>query len=127
MLANRAGVVSPFMRSHRTLALAAAILYATGSFGAGAQETGGDLAAGRALALQTCAACHLVGTTQTVPDGTKHAPAFSSVANMPSVTARSLYVFLNSPHPSMPNLILSGKEAKDVIAYILSLRTRRSL
>jgi hypothetical protein len=31
-------------------------------------------------------------------------------------------VFFQSPHPTMPNLVLSPEETDNVIAYILSLR-----
>ena len=112
------------MSLYRFLSIAVAAFFPLLAQG---QEAGGDLAAGKALAVQTCAACHLVGTAQKEPDRSKHAPAFATVANMPSTTGRSLYVFLHTPHPSMPNLVLSGKEADDVIAYILSLRTRNAL
>jgi len=105
-------------------ALAALLLFAPA---VAAQETGGDVAAGKALAVQTCSACHLVGASQQAPDRSVRAPAFRDVANMPATTTRSLYVFLHTPHPSMPNLILSQKEADDVISYIMSLRTRSGL
>jgi hypothetical protein len=51
-------------------------------------------------------------------------PAFPAVARMPSTTALSLRVFLQTPHARMPNLHLSRDETDDVIAYILSLRDR---
>jgi len=41
---------------------------------------------------------------------------------MPSTTQASLGVFLQTPHASMPSLILSVAERNDLIAYILSLR-----
>ena len=50
------------------------------------------------------------------------APTFFDIANMASTTPTSLYVFLHSPHPSMPSIRLDKKESGDVIAYILSLR-----
>jgi hypothetical protein len=50
------------------------------------------------------------------------APDFVDIANGQAVTAMSLAAFLRTPHPSMPNLILSSDEMSDVIAYILSLR-----
>ena len=48
----------------------------------------------------------------------------TEVANLPSTTALSLKVFLQSSHKDMPNLILKPAEADDIIAYILSLKRR---
>jgi hypothetical protein len=41
---------------------------------------------------------------------------------MPSTTADGLNVFLQAPHATMPNLVLSPSDRSDLIAYILSLR-----
>lgn len=78
---------------------------------------------GLAYAREICAACHSVemgAAVSTVPD----APSFESVANRPGVTAQSLDVWLQGPHPTMPNLQISTEERNHVISYILSLRTR---
>ena len=76
----------------------------------------GDPAAGKQLAERTCLECHRAQNTS------RKAPAFSVIAAMPSTTAQSLDVFLRTSHPTMPNLILSGTDRGDLIAYILSLR-----
>lgn len=76
-----------------------------------------DAARGRALVAANCDTCHA-----SVPAG--RAPSFASVAAMPSTTALALGVFLRTSHPSMPNIVLSPAELDDVIAYILSLKTR---
>ncbi len=76
----------------------------------------GDPAAGKQLAEATCLECH------GAKDASRKAPSFSAIAAMPSTTARSLDVFLRTSHPTMPNLILSGTDRGDLIAYILSLR-----
>jgi mono/diheme cytochrome c family protein len=86
---------------------------------------GGDPIAGETLSRGTCAHCHVVAGDQPLPAGRPKAPGFSAIANMPSTTGVSLAAFLRSPHPSMPNLILSPDELKNVVAYILSLRERR--
>lgn len=52
----------------------------------------------------------------------QRAPAFSAIAAMPSTTALSLRVFLQTSHPTMPNIMLSPSERNDVTAYILSRR-----
>ena len=47
---------------------------------------------------------------------------FAEVANLPSTTALSLRVFLQSNHKEMPNFNLKPAEADDIIIYILSLK-----
>jgi len=91
---------------------------------AGAQELRGDPDAGARFAQRVCAACHVVGGDWPA-NPRSPAPAFENIAAEPSVTPLSLRVFLNSPHRNMPNLILSEKEADDVIAYIMGLRAPR--
>ena len=80
-------------------------------------QQAGDPQAGRRLAEARCLQCH--GSTAAAAH---KAPTFPAVARTPTTTARSLGVFLRTPHPSMPNLILSPAERDDVVAYILSLR-----
>jgi hypothetical protein len=36
----------------------------------------------------------------------------------------AIRVFLETPHPKMPNLVLMPEETADVVAYILSLHDR---
>ncbi len=43
---------------------------------------------------------------------------------MPSTTALSLRVFLQTPHARMPDLNLTQDEIGDVAAYILTLKAR---
>ena len=104
--------------------LAAALSVAAAS--AAAQETpaGGDPQAGRAFALEVCAACHVVSSRQLAPARFAVAPSFHAIANTAGMTALALKVFLTTPHKTMPNLILHADEAADVIAYILSLRDK---
>jgi cytochrome c len=94
----------------------------TAAAGTAAQTTS-DPAAGRALALKECTPCHVVAADQTAPRA-KVGPDFHAIANTKAMTETSLHVFLSTPHPTMPNLILSPKERDDVVGYILSLRDR---
>jgi mono/diheme cytochrome c family protein len=87
-------------------------------------QTDGNRAKGRAFALQTCTPCHRVAPDQLSPPRFATAPDFDAIARTRGMTETSLHAFLSSPHPSMPNLILSQREQDDVIAYILSLRKR---
>ena len=79
-------------------------------------QESGDRNAGQQLAALNCAPCH--GAV----DAPLGAPAFMTIASMPSVTADALNVFLQTPHATMPDLILSPDDRSDLIAYILSLR-----
>jgi mono/diheme cytochrome c family protein len=86
-------------------------------------QASGDLAAGQALAMRVCAQCHKVAANQPAP-ARNPAPDFAAIATMSSTTEMSLHAFLSNPHPTMPNLILSGADQDNIITYILSLRAR---
>jgi len=90
---------------------------------ANAQEIG-NAAAGRAFAQDACASCHAIGPKQTASPNSD-APSFQELADTSGMTATALTVWLQTSHPTMPNLQLTQDEKDDVIAYILSLRTRR--
>ena len=50
------------------------------------------------------------------------APTFDDIANVPGMTSRALIVALRTPHRSTPNLVIEGRDAEDLVAYILSLK-----
>jgi mono/diheme cytochrome c family protein len=85
-----------------------------------AQE--GDARAGLTIAQDTCAACHAIRRGQQSTNA--NAPAFDKVANVPGMTAIALQASLQTSHRSMPNLILSTDERRNVAAYILSLKAK---
>jgi mono/diheme cytochrome c family protein len=82
----------------------------------------GSIASGRQVAATLCANCHEISPT--MYPTTVVGPKFDDIASLPSTTALSLKVFLRSNHNRMPNLILSGTDMDDVIAYILSLKRK---
>jgi mono/diheme cytochrome c family protein len=86
-----------------------------------AQELPGDPIAGGKLARQVCATCHIVSEDQLV-DPDVGAPTFFEVIADPSVSELSLRAFLQTSHPTMPNLILTPEETDDIISYLLRLR-----
>jgi mono/diheme cytochrome c family protein len=90
---------------------------------ASAQDLG-DAKAGLAYADGVCAECHAVKKGQRVSPH-ERAPAFELVANSRGMTEMALRVWFQSPHPSMPNLMLTEKLADDLIAYIMSLKDGR--
>ena len=81
----------------------------------------GDVDKGKAFAERTCAECHAVHAG---PGASPKATAttFVNIANVPGMTATALAVFFRTPHPTMPNLVVTGEDMDNVIAYILSLK-----
>jgi mono/diheme cytochrome c family protein len=85
-----------------------------------AQKSPGRVEAGRNLAIQWCTGCHAVEPNTVGSFGAD----FAEIAKLPSTTALSLKVFLQTSHPNMPNFILQPDEANDIAAYILSLKRK---
>jgi mono/diheme cytochrome c family protein len=98
--------------------LALSVVMAAG--GALAQQVG-DPVKGLAYANHSCAECHATesGDMDSPMIGV---PSFQEVADTPGVSEIALVSFFQTPHPSMPNLIVPTADARDVIAYILSLK-----
>jgi mono/diheme cytochrome c family protein len=98
---------------------------------AAAAAPAGEVRAGKELALQVCAYCHVVGADQPVPPTlSQPTPSFQDVANRPATNARSLRRFITTTHwdartspMTMPNPMLMDEDVNQVVAYILSLRT----
>lgn len=74
---------------------------------------------GRRVAETWCANCHVIGPGARGPAGDA-APPFAAVAAMPSTTAMSLRVFLQTPHSRMPDYRLSQAELDGVVTWILA-------
>jgi mono/diheme cytochrome c family protein len=106
-------------KSMRGLTFVLVALALTGG-AAGAQGLPGDPAAGAMIARSTCAACHVVADDQPIDPGI--GPSFFEVAEHPATTALSLRASLQTPHATMPNLMLTPAETDDLIAYMLSLK-----
>jgi len=84
-----------------------------------AQGTG-NVEAGHAYAKQVCAECHAIERGEV---DILDPPSFQNVANSPGITERALAFWLQNPHPNMPNFVIPQDEMKNVIAYIMSLKT----
>jgi mono/diheme cytochrome c family protein len=89
--------------------------------GASSGQEIGDAEHGGTVASDVCAQCHAVLAGDKGSSNPK-APPFETVANMPGMTAIALTAWLQSSHPTMPNIKLSDTDTKDVIQYILSLK-----
>ena len=76
---------------------------------------------GLRFARAVCAQCHLVdkvaGRSTNVD-----APTFKAIAKTPGLTSAGLAAMLQTVHRTMPNVVIKGDDAKDIIAYILSLK-----
>ena len=82
-----------------------------------------DVAAGRAYAEAVCAKCHAVlpGEDLSTEFG---ATPFQELAETPGMTEYALSVWLQTSHPTMPNIILEQDDMRNVVAYIRSLDRR---
>jgi mono/diheme cytochrome c family protein len=77
--------------------------------------------AGLSVARQLCSECHAVEATQ--PRSPNPAsPRFETIANVPGMTGMALSAALQSPHRSMPNVMLDSDQLTSIVAYVLSLR-----
>jgi len=84
-----------------------------------AQEA--DVAAGKAYAEKICAACHGVLQGEEMSP-LMEAPPFQEVADTPGMTEMALAVWLQTSHPTMPNIVLEQDDLRNVVAYIRSLK-----
>jgi mono/diheme cytochrome c family protein len=80
-----------------------------------------DVEAGATYAEQVCAACHAVLANEKISP-LLEAPSFQSVADTPGMTELALTVWLQSSHPTMPNIVLKQDDLRNVVAYIRSLK-----
>ena len=101
-------------------------LAAIGAFGLvlhAATDVHSEPYSGRESAQKICGECHAV-----LPEDKKSpnaaATSFEKIANNPFWTRSALIVWFQTPHPTMPNLILDDEELENVIAYILSLKDK---
>ena len=75
-----------------------------------------DAANGEKLARRWCADCHVVASDQR--QGSTQAAPFSEMAKIPGLNAEKIALYLLLPHPKMPDMSLSRKEAADLAVYI---------
>jgi mono/diheme cytochrome c family protein len=80
----------------------------------------GDVERGLSIADKLCAECHAVKAGETSPR--LESPPFERIAATPGMTGLAIKVWLQTPHPTMPNLMLPANDRDDVAAYITSLK-----
>lgn len=78
----------------------------------------GYVGGGEAVAKRWCAGCHSVDGT----GGVALAPPFAAIEARPGIDRDKLALFLVFPHPDMPNIRLTPKEAADLADYLLRHR-----
>jgi mono/diheme cytochrome c family protein len=98
-----------------------ALVLLSGELTAHAQESG-DPVEGLAVARAQCETCHAV--FKGVESPRLEAPPFDTIAAVPGMTAIALTVALQTSHAKMPNIILNPDDRRNVVAYILSLKSR---
>lgn len=97
-------------------------LVALCAHGAAQAENPGNAAEGLAYARAHCAECHGVETSSEDFSPNADAPDFSVVANTPGMTERALVVWLQTSHPTMPDLIIPPEARDNLVAYIMTLK-----
>ena len=96
-------------------------LAASAAASALAAEEVGDPQAGFEYAKSICSACHGISAERSpMPKATR----FREVADRPGITGTALRVWMETSHPTMPNIIIEKQDMLNVIAYILSLKGR---
>jgi mono/diheme cytochrome c family protein len=75
-----------------------------------------NAANGEQLATRWCASCHVVAPDQRAASA--DTPSFASIAAAPDFSEARLAFFLLDPHPKMPNMSLTRREAADLAAFI---------
>lgn len=106
------------LRNFRLLRLLAALPLLAGH--AVAQESG-SAERGYQYAADNCAECHAIEPG--VFDSPLYdVPSFAEIANSDDMSPIALVPFFQSPHPTMPNLVVPADSIHDLTAYLLSLR-----
>jgi mono/diheme cytochrome c family protein len=109
------------MTMARVLMAAMSALLASAAPGLAQEPASVD--AGHRLAQAVCAECHAIEPGDRFSPN-RDAPPFSEVANKPGMTIVALSVWFRTPHPTMPNFVLSADETSNLSAYILSMKSQ---
>ncbi|HRN88641.1 cytochrome c [Hyphomicrobium sp.] len=77
---------------------------------------------GRSVAERLCVGCHLIEqkSAGALP---ADVPSFAAIANKDGQTMEAIAGRIVIPHPPMPAIALSREEIRNVVAYIMTLRT----
>jgi mono/diheme cytochrome c family protein len=81
----------------------------------------GEAARGLAYARVYCAECHAVEPREMISPFSD-VPPFREIANTPGISELALISFFQTPHPTMPDLVVPSADIRDLIAYFATLR-----
>jgi mono/diheme cytochrome c family protein len=95
-----------------SLALALAV------FGSIAAASAQNIENGRHLSERWCVECHAIAPAP----GRSKAQSFAAIAAKEKITTEMIASFLRLPHATMPNVPLRGNDAKDIAAFIMSMK-----
>ena len=98
------------------------------------QSYAGEPAAGKAIAVAICSACHSIGAHDPGPVAAeRRGPDFLSIAARPELARAWLRHFLKTTNarrdtlPGMPNPNLTEDQISDVVEYLMALRADQAL
>jgi len=92
------------------------------SAGAHAADYLGDPAAGKKMAASVCSECHDTTGNAKPQSPPGNAPPFLLLAQSRDQTPEKMRRYLRLPHGRMVNVLVTGRDADDVVSYIVSLR-----
>jgi mono/diheme cytochrome c family protein len=107
-------------KSATAVAAAAALLFGTSAFGYA--QSPGDTRRGRELSARLCINCHAIDRISSDPV-LADVPSFPSIADRVQSTPEYIAGRIIIPHPAMPGVSLTAAEIRDIVAYIISLRS----
>lgn len=110
------------MRTRIVLAAGVGALLALPSVPAVAQPASAER--GRELSQRLCVTCHAIEARPTGPVRVD-VPTFAAIAARPDITAEKIAGAIIIPHPAMPGVQLTVPEIRDIIAYIVSLKSSK--
>lgn len=80
----------------------------------------GAIARGAAFAVRNCARCHAIQPGERLSPIAQATP-FQAIAETPGLTRIALTAWLNTSHPTMPDLVVEPERIDDLWAYLQSL------
>ena len=98
-------------------------LIAVGACPALAQQGSADLTRGQELAANMCSFCHDVTRDQS-GQALDEVPSFARIASKPYQSPQAVAELIIFPHPDMPKVSFTASDLRDIIAYIMSLKTK---
>ena len=103
--------------------LAVSWLIVAGGCPALAQQGSADLTRGQELAANVCSFCHDVTRDQS-GQALDEVPSFVRIASKPYQSPETVAESIIFPHPDMPKVSFTATDLRDIIGYIMSLRTQ---